>query len=52
MLTAYLAAINAARSCMVMSDLSVSANSTPDIRQDLTLQANFTVSMFRAASAP
>jgi general secretion pathway protein M len=51
-LIAYLAAIDAARPRMVVDDLSVSTNSAPDVRQDVTLQANFTVSAFRAGSAP
>lgn len=51
-LVAYLAAIDAARPRMMVDDLSVSTNSAPDVRQDVTLQANFTVSAFRAGTAP
>lgn len=51
-LVAYLAAIDAARPRMTVDDLSVSSNSLPDLRQDVALQANFTVSAFRAGTAP
>jgi hypothetical protein len=51
-LIAYLAAVDASRPRMVVDDLSVSTNSAPDTRQDVTLQANFTVSAFRAGNAP
>lgn len=51
-LIAYLAAIDAARPRMMVDDLSVNTNSAPDIHQDVTLQANFTVSAFRAGAGP
>jgi general secretion pathway protein M len=51
-LVAYLAAIEAASPRMIVDDLSVSADSTPDNSQDVTLQASFTVSAVRAGTAP
>jgi len=51
-LVAFLAAIDAASPRMIVDDLTVSATSTPDPRQDVTLQASFTVSAFRAGGGP
>jgi len=51
-LVAYLAAIEAASPRMIVDDLSVSAESDPDPRQDVPLQASFTVSAFRAGAGP
>jgi len=47
-LIAFLTAIETAQPRMMVDDLSVTSDSTPDPHQDVTLQANFTVSAFRS----
>jgi hypothetical protein len=37
---------------MIVSDLTVSADSEPDVRLDVSLQASFTVAAFRAGAGP
>ncbi len=51
-LVALLTAIESAQPRMVVDDLSVTADSQPDTRQDVTLQANFTVAAFRSGGTP
>jgi general secretion pathway protein M len=51
-LVAFLTAIDAASPRMIVDDLTVSADSAPDARQDVTLQASFTVAAFRAGAGP
>jgi len=51
-LVAFLTAIDAASPRMVVDDLTVSADSEPDVPQDVSLQASFTVAAFRAGAAP
>lgn len=50
-LVAFLTAIDSASPRMIVDDLSVSADSAPDARQDVSLQASFTVAAFRAGAA-
>jgi len=47
-LIAFLVAIETAQPRMMVDDLSVTSDSTPDDHQDVALQANFTVSAFRS----
>jgi general secretion pathway protein M len=49
-LVAFLTAIETAQPRMMVDDLSVTSDSTPDAGQDVALQANFTVSAFRSGS--
>jgi len=51
-LVAFLTAIDLASPRMIVSDLTVSADSEPDSRQDVSLQASFTVAAFRAGAGP
>jgi general secretion pathway protein M len=51
-LVAFLTAIDSASPRMIIGDLTVSADSQPDVRQDVSLQASFTVAAFRAGTAP
>jgi general secretion pathway protein M len=49
-LVAFLTAIETAQPRMMVDDLSVTSDATPDAGQDVALQANFTVSAFRSGS--
>jgi len=49
-LVAFLTAIESAQPRMMVDDLSVSSDATPDAGQDVALQANFTVSAFRSGA--
>jgi general secretion pathway protein M len=51
-LVAFLTAIDSASPRMIVSDLTVSADSEPDVRLDVSLQASFTVAAFRAGAGP
>jgi general secretion pathway protein M len=51
-LVAFLTAIDLASPRMIVSDLTVSADSEPDSRQDVSLQASFMVAAFRAGAGP
>ncbi len=51
-IVALLTAIESAQPRMVVDDLSVTADSQPDTRQDVTLQASFTVAAFRSGTTP
>lgn len=51
-LVAFLAAIDSASPRMIVDDLTVSADSPPDMQADVVLQASFTVSAFRVGAAP
>jgi general secretion pathway protein M len=51
-LIAFLTAIDAASPRMIVSDLTVSADAAPDVRQDVPLQTSFTVTAFRAGAGP
>jgi len=51
-LVAFLTAIDSASPRMIVDDLTVSADSPPDMRTDVILQASFTVAAFRVDAAP
>jgi general secretion pathway protein M len=51
-LIALMTAIDTQRPRMILSDLSVTADSAPDPRQDVSLQASFSLSAFWAGSHP
>jgi general secretion pathway protein M len=51
-LIALMTSVETQRPRMILSDLSVTADSAPDPRQDVTLQASFSIFAFRAGSQP